>query len=245
MNDLHAALEEATASAPIDRANWDDVVARARRSVRTRVIIAGVTATAILGIATPALGLDARLIGLFDGAPVDPKELSRQELHALGAMSAGESPRLAASAEETLARVGAANLRRIATRDGRSYYVANHTSGGLCVTVAAATDPNPFSEYLCSPDFPTPDRPVLDQSTFTGPPSVPTAQRLEGFAADGVAAVQLVTTSGSRVTVEVTDNIYARTHDLPDEPVREIVALDGAGSPIHTILCATHEPCVP
>ena len=42
---------------------------------------------------------------------------------------------LPASAQESLARVGAAHLREIATRDGLSYYVADRVGAGLCVTI--------------------------------------------------------------------------------------------------------------
>jgi hypothetical protein len=51
-------------------------------------------------------------------------------------------------------------------------------------------------EHSCSRDFPSAERPVLDRSTFAGAPDAPVSQRLEVFAADSVAAVELATVGG-------------------------------------------------
>jgi hypothetical protein len=157
-------------------------------------------------------------------------------------MSSGVSPRVSASADQSLARVGAANLRRIAVRDGRSYYVANLTGGGLCVTITFPGERDPFVGYSCSPDFPSAKRPLLDVSRFAGSVGAPVIRLFEGFAADAVTTVELVTDSGTRVIVPVKDNVYVRTTDLPDEPVQIILARDSAGSVISR-LCLARGVC--
>jgi hypothetical protein len=154
-------------------------------------------------------------------------------------MSSGVSPRVPTSAQDSLTRVGAAHLRLIATRDGRSYYVANLAGGGLCVTITWPGDPNPFIGYECSPDFPSSKRPVLDKSVFASPPGAPVVvRRLEGFAADGVASIEVIADDGSRIQVPVEDNVYLKTADLPTAPIREVVALDAAGAKLATVLQA-------
>ncbi len=234
MNELESVLDELSAGAPIGRSSWQDVVTRARRARRRRLTLAVVAAGAVLVLALPTLGLSGGLLGLFGGEPVNSDQFSPEQLHVLGAMAAGVSPRLPATAKQSLARVGAANLRRIATRDGNSYYVANRAGGGLCVTIAHSGDRNPLIGYLCSPDFPSPKLPLLDESVFGGGTiDSPVVTRLEGFAADGVATVEVVTVTGSRVTTPVEDNVYLRTDDLPNEPVRQIAALDSEGKQIY------------
>jgi hypothetical protein len=96
-------------------------------------------------------------------------------------------------------------------------------------------DRHPFVGYSCAPDFPSPKRPLLDESVFGGgSPEAPVVTRLEGFAADGVASVEVVSVDGTRASTSVEDNVYMRTEDLPKEAVRSIVARDAEGSPIYT-----------
>jgi hypothetical protein len=244
VSELASVLDQLAVEAPVDEASWQDVVARARRSRRRRLTLAVVLATTLLALALPALGIGGRLLDLFSGDPVSSDELSPEALRVLGAMSAGVEPRLPASAQESMARVGAANLRRIATRDGDSFYVADRAGGGHCLTITHDGDRNPFVSYLCSPDFPSPKQPIEDESAFGGSPEAPVVRRLEGFAADGVASIEVVTVNGSRVTTSVQDNVYLRTDGLPRERVREIVAADSAGSPIYT-MCLLHGGCAP
>jgi len=236
VSELGSVLDELALEAPVDQASWQDVVARARRARRRRVALVAAGAAAVLALAIPALGIGGLLTDVFTGEPVKTNQLSPRQLHVLGAMAAGVEPRLPASTEASMARVGAANLRRIATRDGNSYYVANRAGGGLCVTIVHRGDRTPFSGYLCSPDFPSPKMPIADESVFgAGSIDDPIVTRLEGFAADGVASVEVVTLSGSRAAADVEDNVYLRTDDLPRERVREISALNARGSVIYKI----------
>jgi hypothetical protein len=233
VTELESVLDELVARAPVARSSWNDVVARARRARRKRLALATAAAVAVVTLEIPALGIGGRLTDVFSGSPVSTEELSPEQLHVLGAMAAGVTPRLPASAKESLARVQSANLRRIATREGTSYYVADREGGGLCVTIVRPDDRTPFSGYLCSPDFPSPEQPIADESVFGSSPAAPVIRRLEGFAADGVARVELVTVDGTHVDAEVEDNVYLRTNDLPHEIVCEIDARAADGSVIY------------
>lgn len=233
MTELESVLDELAAGAPVSRSSWTDVVARARRTRRKRLAGATAAGVAVMALAIPALGLGDRLTDVFTGSPVRTEELSPEQLHVLGAMAAGFTPRLPASAKESLARVQGANLRRIATREGTSYYVADLEGGGLCVTINYPSTRHPFSGYSCSPDFPSPKRPVLDESVFGGSPAAPVVRRLQGFAADGVARVEVVTVNGTHVDAAVEDNVYLRTKNLPGEVACEINARDADGSVIY------------
>lgn len=117
--------------------------------------------------------------------------------------------------------------------------MANLAGGGLCVSISPATDPGPRAGYQCSPDFPSARRPLLDESVFGGSPQEPVLTRLEGFAADGVARVAVITDAGERTAeTAVEDNVYLRTDGLPSDRVRGIVALDSAGAPLYTYCIA-------
>jgi len=236
MNELQSVLEELSLGAPIDRSDWQDVLARSRQPYRKPLAIIALALAILAVAASPAFGIGGRFLDLFSGAPVKTEQLSKDQLHVLGAMASGVSPRVPASAKESLARVGAAHLRLIAIRDGRSYYVANLAGGGLCVTITWPGDPYPLIGYMCSPKFPSPEQPVADKSALAGTPSAPIVRRLEGFAADGVASIEVIAEDGSSVTVPVEDNVYLKTDGLPNAPVREIVALDSADAKLVTLL---------
>jgi hypothetical protein len=228
-------LDELVAEAPLDRSSWDDVLVRARRPSRRRAAVVGVAALAAIAVAAPAFGLGERLRDLFGGEPVGSERLSAEELHVLGAMAQGVSPRVPASQQDDLARLGAASLRRIATRGSRAYYVADRWGGGLCISIGTTDAPRLLGSIACSPDFPSPARPIFDQSTSRGPIAQPHVNRLEGFAADGVASVGLVTTDGDLAAVTpVQDNVYLATEGLPAEPVGGIVALDANGTRVYS-----------
>lgn len=238
MSELNSVLDDLGAGAPVEQADWQDVLARTRRARRRKLAVAVAGAAAVLALAIPALGIGGRLADLFTGEPVSTDQLSPDQMHVLGAMAAGVSPRLPASAGESLARVRASDLRRIATRGGRSYYVANRRGGGHCVTITYSGDQHPFSSYLCSPDFPSPKKPILDESMFGSSPDTPVIRRLEGFAADGVVSVAVLTANGSQAETAVEDNVYVRAEGLPREGIRGIVARDAEGKVVYTICFA-------
>jgi hypothetical protein len=234
VSELGSVLNELASEAPVDHASWQDVVARARRAKRRRVALLAAGAAAVLALAVPALGIGGRLTDVFSGEPVSTDQLSSEQMHVLGAMASGVSPRLPASAEESLARVRASDLRRIATRNGSAYYAADRRGGGLCVMVS--------HPGFCSPDFPSPKQPILDESVFGGSLDAPVIRRLEGFAADGVASVAVLTAGGSEAETPVQDNVYERTEELPKESVRGIVARDAKGMAVYRF-CVVRGGC--
>lgn len=244
MNELVTVLDELAADAPVDEASWGDVLARARRPRRRRAAALGLCAAMVaIAVATPASGIQDRVRDFFGGEPVASERLSAEELHSLGALAHALAPRVAASEQEDLARVAAASLRRIATRGDRAYYVADLRGGGLCVSIGALDGPRLLGSISCSPDFPSPERPIYDESTFRGPIRRPYANRLEGFAADGVASVAFLTLDGDvEAVTPVRDNVYLRTEGLPDEPVGGFVAFDANGARIYE-LCFVAAAC--
>jgi hypothetical protein len=243
VNELATALDEIVADAPVDEASWGDVLARARRPRRRRAAALGLGAVVAIAVAAPAFGIQDRVRDFFGGEPVGSERLSAEELHSLGRLAHALAPRVAASEQENLARVAAASLRRIATRGDRAYYVADLRGGGLCVSIGALDGPRLLGSISCSPDFPPPERPIYDESTFRGPIARPYANRLEGFAADGVASVGFLTVDGDVAAVTpVRDNVYLRTEGLPEEPVGGFVAFDANGARIYD-LCFVAAAC--
>jgi hypothetical protein len=243
MNQLELALEKLAAEAPVEEASWDEVLGRARRTGRRRLAAVALGVVAAIALAAPAFGV-GRLLDLFEGSPVSSDQLSPTQLHVLSAMTNGVSPRTPSSTQEDLARVGAADLRQIAERDGTRYFVANRQGGGLCVSLSHEGDRHLLVEWMCSTDFPSPKEPVLDKSVFgRGTIEAPQITRLEGFAADGVASVGVLTQSGDLDGVtDVEDNVYQRVDDLPDGVARGIVALDAAGRRVY-VECLSREGC--
>lgn len=236
MNDFEATLEALVQNARVDAADWDDVLTRAHRGEARRVaVLASAAVLAVAIAAAPAFGISDRLVDLFSGTPVAADQLSPEQAHALGAMASGVSPRLPASTEEELARFGASALRQIAVRDGNAFFVANLRRGGLCVSVTPAGSAEVLGSITCSPDFPSSSRLLLDQSRFSGSISNPRLERLQGFAANGVASVGIITATGAVTSVTpVVDNVYSRVSDLPTEQTSpdKIIALDANGDQI-------------
>jgi hypothetical protein len=231
---LATVLDGLVTDAPVESCSWDDVLARARTTTRRRVALA-TTAAALIAIvlATPALGLGNRLLGFFDGTPIDSTQVPASDLHVLSAMAHGVSPRLSASKQEDAARFQAASLRQLAVRDGRTFFAARAEGGGLCVAIGEVGAEHLFGSISCAPDFPSSARPLLDESAWRSPgldrESEAHSQitRFEGFAADGVASVGLLVADGKIASItQVEDNVYLRRDDLPSDPVLGIVALD-------------------
>lgn len=245
MNGLKVALDELAAAAPVNRASWADVQARAGRPRRRRMLLAAAALMlSAVVVATPAFGIRGRLLGLFEGTPVKTERLSAEELHILSAMTHGASPRVPASQRQDVARFEASSLRQIATRNGRAYFVANRRGGGLCVSVGNIGGPRLLGSILCVPDFPSASRPILDGTVFVGSLwRAPIPSRFEGFAADGVASVALMTGNGELTAETPVDaNVYSRTEGLPKQPITAIVALDADGNRLH-VLCFAVSDC--
>jgi hypothetical protein len=243
MSEFDRVLDELVADAPVARPSWDDVQRRARSSSRRRRVAWAAVVVLGLGITAPALAVGGHLIGLFGGGtPVGTENLSPRELHAIGAMASGISPRVPASKREDLSRVGASSLRQIATRNGHTFFVANRQGGGLCVSVGVLDSARTLGSIVCSPDFPSPERPILDQSVFSGSPENPSLFRLEGFADDSVSSVGILTAKGVEAETAVEQNVYSRAEDFPGANVLGVVALDANGDRVH-VLCFARTGC--
>lgn len=245
MSEFESVLDELVGDAPVARANWGDVQTRARRSRRRRVTAIAIAVVGV-AIAAPALAIGGgHVVGLFGGGtPVGTERISTYELHVIGAMANGVSPRVPASQREDQARFRASSLRQIATRDGHVFFVANRKGGGLCVSVGVLGDTRILGSIMCSPDFPSRSMPILDQSTFGGSPEMPSVTRLEGFADDSVATVGILTSTSGNVeaTTPVRDNVYSRVDGFPDQTVLGVVALDENGDRLH-VLCFRRSGC--
>lgn len=244
MSVFESVLDELVADAPVARASWSDVQKRARRSRQRRVAAAAI-AVITLAIAAPAVAIGGgQLVGLFGGGtPVGTERLSTYDLHVIGAMASGVSPRVPASQRQDLERFSASSLRQIATRDGHAFFVATRQEGGLCVSVGVLGSDRILGSIICSPDFPSRSMPILDQSTFGGSPEMPSVTRLEGFAADSVATVGILTSNGNvEAKTPVRDNVYSRVDGFPDQTVLGVVALDENGDRLH-VLCFWRSGC--
>jgi hypothetical protein len=201
------------------------------------------------------------MLDLFrDGAPVSTSSLSDDDIYALSVITAGRSGPRATSRADDLQRIGATAVRQITERSGRAYYVFEKVDGSHCYGVGNVGSADRLGQITCprSPVFPSPSRPILSLAVFRATPETGTPSgegtlplrgqpcclsRLEGFAADGVSSVGVVTGEGRTVAVTpVIDNVYIRTDDLPTEPIRALVALDANGDRLFTE-CFAQDGC--
>lgn len=186
-------------------------------------------ATLVAALLAAAGVAATRELGLF-GSPVPPSSLTAKDRYVLGRVTPGG------------ARVGV-----IAEHDGRAFYVLRG-SGEVCYAVGPVGGDPRLASAICPgaerPPFPSPERPILDRSVFEVTErnqQAPYVTRLEGFAADAVRRVAIVTVQGERHTAPVVDNVYTSTR-LPRATVREIVALDAAGHPLYA-MCVQRGGC--
>ena len=125
--------------------------------------------------------------------------------------------------------------RLLAIRDGRAFYRLD-TADGRCFGVGSAASLGDPGGEVCPRDpFPSAVRPVLDFSVYEGSAASRdglTIYRIEGFAADGVAAVGILNRPGHvALRVPVSDNVYVLSH-VPPGLRGWIVALDAGGAVI-------------
>jgi len=123
-------------------------------------------------------------------------------------------------------------MRLLGERDGVTFYATRNAAGAFCFAIdGGGPDVTPSSPrgVGCAPAgvFPSPDRPILGFPVRTGSPYI---SFLAGFAADGVARVDLVDADGAAiVSAPVGDNLYAAT-DIPHVAAAAIVAYDENGN---------------
>ena len=213
----------------VDDSDWDDVVRRAGGSQRTsltpasprqgspplwrrrRRALLALSLAIVIGVPAAAFADDiGSLLGFSNqGTAVATRTLSRdssliQDMRQLGFPS---------------------TLELLGTREGISFYAA-HKPLGYCLAVVESAKPvgsqRPASDVGCengSDSFPSARNPV---SVF------PVGRRFAGFAADGVASVALVDTSGRTLaSANVSQNLFVGGA-MPIGPVT-VVALDAQG----------------
>lgn len=192
-------------------------------------------------LAVPALAASGELGEIFGlstaGQTVEPADVSEHDRYVIGRLGQPvEHGHVRAEAPVPLQ--GVAEVRLVATRDGRAFHSIAYKNGTRCYATGAAEgefDGVRLGHAHCPPDaFPSRREPVLDMSFWKdGDPSRGfTVERLEGFAADPVAEVGLLAADGTvHARTLVVDNVYTR-RDVPDGFFTGIAAFDADGRPI-------------
>ena len=125
----------------------------------------------------------------------------------------------------------------LAVRNGRALYRLNVVGGGTCFGVGMASDIGNPGSVVCPPGgFPrTGGDPVLDFSVYEGTRHDLrefSLFRVEGFAADGVAAVEFFRPNGEvALRVPVSGNVYSASA-VPHGPIAGLAAVDKDGKRI-------------
>jgi hypothetical protein len=120
----------------------------------------------------------------------------------------------------------------LAMRHGRVFYRLRTVSGDPCFGVGFATDVGTPGSVVCQRGFPAGGNPVLDLSVYEGTRHDAlelSLIRVEGFAADGVAAIQFFRPNGDiALTVPVRSNVYSAA-SIPRGPIAGYAAVDEDG----------------
>jgi hypothetical protein len=123
--------------------------------------------------------------------------------------------------------------RLLAVRNDRALYRFTDANGDDCFGAGRANDVGSLGSLVCQRiDFPTTRRPILDLSVYEGDRRGVrelSLYRAEGFAADGIAAVEFFRPDGDvALRVPVAGNVYSTT-TVPKGPVWGLAALDRDG----------------
>jgi hypothetical protein len=121
----------------------------------------------------------------------------------------------------------------LAVRASRALYRLDRKDAEPCFGVGPASDVGNVGAITCPRGgFPRAGEPVLDFSVYESTRHDVrdlSLFRIEGFAADGVAAVEFLRPNGSvAVKVPVAGNVYAMTA-VPEGPIAGFAAVDKAG----------------
>ncbi len=120
----------------------------------------------------------------------------------------------------------------LAARHNRVFYRLRTVSGEPCFGVGVATEVGTPGSVMCQRGFPSSGSPVLDLSVYEGTRHDTrefSLFRVEGFAADGVAAIQFFRPNGNvALTVPVSGNVYSAASP-PKGPIAGYAALDKEG----------------
>ena len=120
----------------------------------------------------------------------------------------------------------------LAIRHRRVFYRLSAVNGNPCFGVGFAADVGSPGSVVCPKGFPSGGNPVLDLSVYEGTRhdlKEFSLFRVEGFAADGVAAVQFFRPNGEiALTVPVAGNVYSAA-SVPTGPIAGYAAVDKEG----------------
>lgn len=120
----------------------------------------------------------------------------------------------------------------LARRHDRIFYRLASANGEPCFGVGFAADTGSPGSVVCQHGFPSSGDPVLDFSVYEGTRHDVrefALFRVEGFAADGVAAVQFFRPNGQvALTVPVSGNVYSAA-SVPKGPIAGYMAVDKEG----------------
>ncbi len=187
-----------------------------RGRVRRRTLVAALVAAAV---AVPAAAFADRIGQIFglsnQGTPVATSRLPEYQ-----------DTKLAEAIREMQ---WPAQMQLLGERNGVTFYATRKANGEFCFAMDAVT--RPLEGVSCVPPglFPSPKRPII---------GLPVGDRfnagvLAGFAADGIARVNVVDAAGATiVSAPVADNLYAAV-DVPQVQAGAIVALDGNGNVLY------------
>ena len=130
-----------------------------------------------------------------------------------------------------LAQIHAGNV--LAVRHGRALYRLQLADGSPCFGVGSARDLGAPGSVVCPRGgFPSGGNPVLDLSVYEGTRHDLrefSLFRIEGFAADGVAAVEFFRPNGDiALRVPVSGNVYSAP-GAPKGPIAGFAAVDAGG----------------
>ena len=121
----------------------------------------------------------------------------------------------------------------LAVRHGRALYRLRTTDGTPCFGVGPANDLGSPGSVVCPRGgFPSSGSPLLDFSVYEGSSHEVrefSLFRIEGFAADGVAAVEFFRPNGDvALRVPVSRNVYSAA-TVPKGPIAGLAAVDRDG----------------
>jgi hypothetical protein len=132
-------------------------------------------------------------------------------------------------------------MQLLGERDGVTFHATRNADGAFCFAIDGGPEVTPSSPrgVGCAPAgfFPSPERPIMGFPVIgpggATPERSPYLHFLAGFAADGVARVDLVDANGATiVSAPVADNLYAAT-DIPQVAAAAIVAYDAEGHVVY------------
>jgi hypothetical protein len=179
-----------------------------------------------------AISASVALVGASTGSGGSPGSLA-------AVANRGTTMMLSAKASAALHSFGANRATLLGSRGHRNFFRIESPSDGTCYGSGEVGNPQLFGIIGCesTPPFPSVGRPLLDLSLvdIERGSSEAHAVRLEGVAADRVARVGAVDTSGAVVAeAAVVGNVY-KFDPVPAEALSGLVAIDATGRVVYRL----------